>query len=216
MKSFKDIVETIFQMEEEMDLFNQKIDGVYFWELIRFNVVSQIAQQSGVYGQAHTKPKRNSKLAANITVNAVKNIFIKNPFFAQKSDILFIGHPRRKLMEDGLWWDIYCDPVMEYLGQNYKCLLLENPYLNSHLTPAKTSHIKYFDLVHFLGIVSRELKLVCSSISEFEHSMLKVVQMNIMNTFNVSIDINKLVTFKSVCMEYFFMINQLHKHKCFY
>jgi SAM-dependent methyltransferase len=25
-----------------------------------------------------------------------------------------------------------------------------------------------------------------------------------------------LVTFKSVCMEYFFMINQLHKHKCFY
>jgi len=26
----------------------------------------------------------------------------------------------------------------------------------------------------------------------------------------------RLVTFKSVCMEYFFMINQLHKHKCFY
>ena len=33
--TFGSITEAFLQMEDELDLFNQQVDGVYFWERIR-------------------------------------------------------------------------------------------------------------------------------------------------------------------------------------
>lgn len=191
---FKTIVENIFQMEEELGLFSKKIGRIYFWELIRFSVVNQIAQQKGVYGQAHTKNESNTENIRKYIFNAIKNIFHKNPFFAPKSDILFFGTARRKLMEDNLWWEIYCDPVIDYLEGSYKCLLLESPYLNIHYSPSKTKNIKYLDLPLFVGWLLRTFKLFRFLPSKNEKIMLKHFQTHINKRFGVLIDLEKLVS----------------------
>jgi hypothetical protein len=151
MKNYKDTFEAIFQMEEEMDLFNQKIDEVYFWELIRFNIVRIIVQNLGYQGQAHTQLDFNANYLIRKISNSIKNIFQKNPFLSSSVDYLFVGHPRRKLMEDGLWWDIYCDPIIENLKNKRRCALLEYPHLNNHSIPSKTTNIYYLDFVIFIG-----------------------------------------------------------------
>ena len=157
--NLKTIVESIFEMEEDMDLFNKKIDGVYFWELIRFIVVSDITQMTGLYTQPHTELEINSAYIAQFIRKAIANLFFKNPFSTSASELLFLGHPRRKLGADGFWWDIYCDPVIDYIGKKYRTLLLEGTYLNTHLVPQKTDRIAYMDFSMFLGTLLRRLRI---------------------------------------------------------
>ncbi|MCF8095434.1 MAG: hypothetical protein K9J79_08770 [Desulfobacteraceae bacterium] len=189
----KKIVETIFQIEEDLDLFNKKIDGIYFWELVRFKVVSQIAQETGVYGQPHTKFDFNSESVSKYIFNAVKNIFCKNPFFSPNTEILFLGHPRRKLMDDGFWWDIYCDPVIESLTKTYNCLLLEKPFLNTHLSPPKTHNIRYLDLALFLSAVLRKSKLLRVSWNENDKKTLDETEQYICDELGSAIALKKIV-----------------------
>ena len=212
--NIKTIVENIFQMEDELDLFRKKIGNVHFWELVRFNVFRQLTEVTGFYGQGHTKLEVDSEVRRNYILNAVKNIFHKNPFLTSKCDILFFGSPRRKLMEDRLWWDIYCDPVMENLGDSYKCFLLESPLLNSHLFPVKTTHIRYLDLALFLGAVLIKAKLARFCLSKAEENKLEEIEKQINDRFNARINIKKTVTSrllvrKSILPIYTFLIKKI-------
>ena len=194
--SIKTIIEIIFQIEEEMDLFNKQIGGVYFWELIRFNVIGDIAKITGLYGQAHTELEKDMQYFIKKIINASKNIFYKNPFLVPKSDLLFIGHPRRKLLEDGLWWDVYCDPIIEYLKNTQNCLLFENSYLDSHLTPARTKQIRHLDLPHTAGITASKAMLAADGLKNNEKSTIKELEEQLQKKFHISISLGKLITAK--------------------
>lgn len=51
------INEKFLMMEEELDLFNQKIDNVYFWEKIRAKIFRQISRVAIDSDQPTTKKK---------------------------------------------------------------------------------------------------------------------------------------------------------------
>jgi len=191
---FKTIVENIFRMEEELDLFDKKIDGVHFWEMVRFYVFMQIAYQVGIYEQAYTNIEIDSTQKRNYYLNSLKNVFVKNPFFSPKSEILFWGHPRRKKMEDGYWWDIYSDPVIEYLENDYKCVLLERSYFNTHLRPAKTKRIKYLDLAFFISFILKKFRHTSCALSLENRAMLEKIRKHIYERFFVQIDLEKTVS----------------------
>ena len=212
--NIKTIVENIFQMENELDLFSKKIGNVYFWELVRFNVFRQITEVTKIYGQGHTKLDVNSKVRRNYVLNAIKNLFRKNPFLTSKCDILFWGSPRRKLMEDQLWWDIHNDPVIESLEDAYECLLIEPSLHNSHFSPAKTAHIRYLDIVLFLGTILIKTKLVRFCLSKTEENKLGEIERQINDWFNTRIDLKKAVTSrllerKSILPLYTFLIKKI-------
>jgi len=187
------LTDKFFQMEEELDLFSKKIDGVAFWELVRFSVFNEITRQTGVYGQAHKLTDTNIKNVAKYILNAFSNMFIKNPFLAPKADILFFGHPRRKLLDDGLWWDIYCDSIIDNLKDHCKCILLESQHLNTHLLPAKTECIRYFDLPQFWGSILKHTKIVRLSLDRDEKVLLGDLENKINNRFIVQINLIKTV-----------------------
>jgi len=130
-------------MEDELDLFDQQINGVYFWERIRFSLHHEILKRAGVVGQAHTRLERTAVNRSRSALRSLKNAFAKNPYLAPKSEILFLGSARRKLRSDEKWWDIYCDPIIDHLDRSY--VYFESAYLNGHLTPAKTDNIWYLD-----------------------------------------------------------------------
>lgn len=209
---FKEIYKNFLQIEDELDLFSQKIDNVYFWERIRFKIFSEILQASG-FGQAHLKLEKNVRNKIWSSYLLVKNLIIRNPFLATQSDFIFFGHPRRKLLEDGKWWDIYCDPIIEYLNHSY--LFLEKPYLNTHFTPSKTSNLRYLDLPMFLSALKRELGLVRVSFTAQDRKLLKELQVQIKDKLDVDIDIEKhvfktLVVRKSELPIYEYLLKKLN------
>lgn len=182
-----DIINELLKIEEELDLFNKKIDGVYFWERIRFGVLNEILRQSGLIGQAHTKIPPTFFNRLKHVFNATKNVFTKNPFLAPKSDILFFGHPRRKLGEDKKWHDIYCDPIIENLGYSY--VYFEKPYLGKHLSPAATQKIRYYDLVLLLASLFRKFKIAKNKFSKDDVALITKVNDRIRQVFNVDVEL---------------------------
>ncbi|MFW9998087.1 MAG: hypothetical protein ACFFD4_38950 [Candidatus Odinarchaeota archaeon] len=112
---------------------------------------------------------------------------LKNPYFSRQKDVLFFGHQRRKLLEDGKWWDIYCDPIIENLDRSY--VLVETYHLYRHLTPPKTPNIKYLDFIVFLSYIRRKLRLVRISLTNDEKKLVKSINDEIYSTFNTVYDV---------------------------
>jgi len=189
--TFKSITRAFLRMEEDLDLFDQRIDGVYFWERIRFPLHHQILESTGIIGRAHTKLERTVANRSRSALRSLKNVFVKNPYLASKSELLFLGSSRRKLGEDGKWWDIYCDPIIQHLDGSYT--YLESAYLNGHLTPAKTENIRYLDLPLYLAAARRKFNLVRLSLTGSERDLLKNIQERIAARFNVTIDLEEVV-----------------------
>jgi len=214
--NIKNIIETIFQMEEELDLFNRQINGVYFWEAIRFTVVNQIAGKIiPSYGQRHTTFSDIKSGAGWSGLNALKKIFYKNPLLASKSDLLFIGASRRALMEDGLWWDIYCDPVIDYLKSNRKCVLYEIPILETHLAPPKTEKIRHLDFVFFLKNRLIRQKLIRVNFSSGDKLSIYKIEKQIKERFGADINLQSLIYYylierKSTLPLYAYLIKRIN------
>ena len=190
--TFRAITEAFLQMEEALDLFDQQVDGVYFWERIRFPLHQEILKRTGVIGQAHTKLKRTAANRRDSILRTLRNVFAKNPYFAPESEILFLGSPRRKLRYDDKWWDIYCDPIIDCLDKDY--VYVEHAYLNTHLTPAKTKNIRYLDLPFTLARVRRKFSQVKFTLSDSERELLEDIRERITEQFDVVVDLEEIVT----------------------
>jgi len=189
--SLKTFFEAFLQVEEDLDLFNQRIDNVYFWERIRFPVYMRLMESTGIVGQAHTKFERTLANIGRRSLLALKNIFLKNPYCVPQAEILFLGSPRRKLLDDGKWWDIYCDPIIEGLDNGY--VYFETDYLNTHFTPAKTSRIWYLDFPLFLAAIKQELGAVRISLKRQDVLLLKEIEKQLEQQFRVRFNLQELV-----------------------
>lgn len=153
---YTEVWENFIQMEKELDLFSRKIDGIYIWELIRDQVFTLLMQKKAwIYRQAHTQIDSNLMEKIKIVFSSSKHYIFNNPFFAPQKKFVFAGHQRRKLLDDNLYWDIYCDFFLDSLNDDY--VYLEEYYLNSHLKPAKTKNIFYCDFLLLLTSLKKRI-----------------------------------------------------------
>jgi len=188
---FKDIGERFLKIEDELDLFNEKIRNVYFWERVRFVVHIQILADSGIFDLPYnlTKPKITNRALG--WIRALKNLVFKNPYFSSHKEILIWGCSRRKLQEDGKYWDIYYDPVIEGLDKSF--IYLESLYQRKHFIPTKTKDVRYLDFFQNVIYLKRRLGLLKIHFSEREERLLKSIEEEIYSKFEVSIKIKKIV-----------------------
>lgn len=194
--SLKTLFEAFLQLEEDLDLFNQRIDNVYFWERIRFPVYMCLMESTGIAGQPHTTLERTLANIGKRSLVALKNIFWKNPYGVPQAELFFVGSPRRKLLNDGKWWDIYCDPIIESLDNSY--VYFETDYLNKHFTPAKTPRIWYLDFPLFLAAIKQELGIVRISLKKQEVLLLQKIEEQLEQRFKVRVDLQQRVK-KNLC-----------------
>jgi hypothetical protein len=197
---FRSITRKFFRLEIESNYFNEKISNVYFWDLIRWNVHRQVIQKSGLHGEAQQIPKKETKKIFEWFSYCLKTIFLRNAFLSQRCDILFFGHPRRKKLSDGFWWDIYCDPIIEYIRNDFDCLLIEKPYLKKHLTPSKTYKYRYLDFPYLLADLLRKIKIFNIKLSEHEEILLEKIQEEIEKAFNVALEDLKPIVEQVLCL----------------
>jgi len=189
---FKNVNEKFLQMEEDLNLFDKKIDGVYFWERINIKVCQEIFESLGIFGQSHSMVERTLFNKILFSLRSLHAFLFKNPFFSKSSKIVFFVRSRRKLFEDGKWWDIYCDPIINYLPKS-DYIFLEHPYMFKHFRPSKTENLKYLDILLFIAALRRELGLIKIKFNEEELNFLKLVERKIKEIFNINIELKEIV-----------------------
>jgi hypothetical protein len=185
----KDIEEfraEFLELEKELDLLNKKVCDTYFWERIRFPIYQRLYSSD----EERSANGGSEGYLPGIYL-FVKNIFVKNPLLSKKVDFLFYGTGRRKKIEDGLWWDIYHDPIIESTKED--CLLWERPYDVSHLTPSKTSSMRYVDVIEYTGTLLQKTGLSKVSLSESELSLIKEVKGRIEARFDAELPLKKII-----------------------
>lgn len=186
--TFQEACEAFFQLEQDLDLFEWQMEGVPIWELIRVQVFSAMTQESGFHGQAHAGADTSLKGRSLKFVRSIKSYIFNCPFFIPKHSIIFNGHPRRKLLNDGLYWDIYSDYFVDLVDNS---VVLEQYYLNGHLVPAKSKRLYYAD---FLSIISFLIKYLFVLKQDFQCEMVcKKLKKALCLKFNMQIDIRSMI-----------------------
>ena len=178
-----------YKFEVDNNLFQWKEDNVFVWELVRFLFFNKIIEELGIYREAHSKQKLKNRIFR--FANSFNNIFINNPLFANKCEIVCFGHSRRKLLSDNRYWDIYTDYFIDGLDDT---ILLEDFYIDQHFKPAKTKKIFYLDLYRLLWFSRSKIKKdkLCYDVGEIcrisnEFNKAFNVKINLLLIFNLKI-----------------------------
>lgn len=191
--TIKDIYQKILQIEDELNLFSYRIDGVYVWERIRSNVFLNILYEAGLYEKRKTSKNLSSLNLYNkmktYNVLLFDSIF-HNPFFINNVDVIFFGHSRRKMMNDGYYWDIYTDPIIPILG-SYKTATIESYETLSHFKPAKTRNLYYTGAFQILSKINKYMSNYNKK-NVFDFSSW--VEDRIKQDFSVAVDIYSLTS----------------------
>jgi hypothetical protein len=181
MKSQQALVtEQFYKFEKEHKLFDLKIQNCYVWEPIRFKIWQQLLVQKKIINQPHDTINENSDQLIRIPW-LFKSLTSHNPFFSSKTDILFVGHARRKKLGDNLWWDIYTDPIVDAIAKSV--LVLEKPHLGKHAIPAKTNLIKYLDLLQTIATILS--KIFPIYLFPSEKTLLAQISNHFIKTFKI-------------------------------
>jgi len=144
------------RMEKRLNLFSFESDGMYIWERIRFRVFREVAIKllsSPTRRLYFFKANIVDKLKLSLLM--LKNSVFHNPFFAKEVDFLFLGHPCRRKMDDGYYWDIYTDPVIEQFRGKYKTATIEGYRFMKYPGPPKTRRIYYDGIIKLAAIVRK-------------------------------------------------------------
>lgn len=187
-EQFDRVHEAFLDMENRLDLFDWEMEGFPVWERIRTGVYNTIMRQTEVLDQAHPELTKDTREFLKGGYLWSRNIFLKNPFLASNHDVLVWGHERRKRLQDGAWWEIYHDPLLESTDVDH--LMVEQDYNLSHRRPARTDNLRYLDLIIYSSTVYRTLSI---HHSKPEHETISKLGEYIERTFGVSIDIETRV-----------------------
>ena len=214
--NYTEICNKFFKLEKDLNLFDWKIDNVYVWDLIRFNIFNQIMQAKNIYGQAHTQIEASFLNRVKKFISSLSNYVCNNPFFIPKDKIIFFGHPRRKFFPDGKYWDIYCDPIIEQTKGSY--CILEDYYLNGHLKPVKTKDIYYADFLGAIGFLLNRFLNILNKDTIISDKKSNELVYEITSRFGVTIFLSntlkqQIIGFRSSKLLYSYLF-ELIKPKC--
>ncbi|MHA2150169.1 MAG: hypothetical protein ACXACG_09715 [Candidatus Thorarchaeota archaeon] len=175
-------------MEDDLRLFKISIQGVNFWERIRFQVYAAVARRELGKSKVEPSVKRRRSRLKRLLSSVFK--LRKNALFSPKSEFLFVCSARRLLEKDGFYWDIYTDPIIN--GLDSVPLALETHFENKHFTPARTEKLRYLDFIEFLTYLKRRLGFAGINFNDEEVELLKQIQEEIHRRFEFQMNILSL------------------------
>jgi len=188
---YDEIVDFVFDIEAELDLFDWTIDGIHIWEYIRFKYYRRVLMESGLFDQPHTNVENVLANYARGMYLWGRNLAIENPYFDDQHDVVTLNNSRRKLGDDDTWWDIHFDPLYETGELDY--LHLERPYLNEHRTPARTGNISYLDFIEYTAHICRALGLVEANLTDKDESIIAELRDRADRRFGASVDMESYI-----------------------
>jgi len=201
MNSKADICEFIWNIEDKYNLFSKTIDGVYFWELLRFRLVQHIYDLKN-YGSKTINPDHKSVIKQWVKLSKHLLFSIRNSYLygtrmkTKQVDILIFEHARKK-MNNGIYIDIYTNDFLKKCIKN-KCNyeVIESPFQGKHY--CKTDSKRRYRDHYYISYFFRKLNLKLSRnrnviFNKKDIVLLKQLQKSFNNRYDICINFNSLV-----------------------
>jgi len=196
-QSLKSLYNRFTKFEQDLGIFDRKIDDVFFWERIRFRVFQRIFQKTLIDQDEAPNVETSSreKRLGNYFLK-FRNYFLaffrfkRNPLLAKQHDVLILSHSRRKLQEDGVWWDIYTDYFEDKL--DYSTISLEGDLFLKYRKPVKTKDLLYTTYIDFLVDMKKYFKIQRVKFTDEEIIYLRKLSQSVKSKFKLSIDLVSL------------------------
>lgn len=187
-RTIQQTLDAFLTLEQELDLFEQRIDNTWFWEYTRSYVFNELLHRTAT---VETEPFDQPKTAGKITrffLQSLRGLVSRNPRFTGRHDYLFISYGGRRLAADGKWWDVHFDPIIG--GIPASTCLIERHHRGSHATPAQTPCLKYLDLPMMKAYAARKLRPL--RFTEQDRAKLVEVEQAIQQRFDITLDIKPM------------------------
>jgi hypothetical protein len=200
--------EKFFSIEEDLNLFELDFFDFKFWDYLRYGVYKDLLNFSSISAK---NVNISSRYLDRLLLLKHSFFSIVNPRCLNPHDVLFFGHPQRRLLEDNLWWDIYSDPLVDVISNQFKTLLIEKPVNSKHFAPSKTKNIHYLDHAYLCSSIARRF-----SVKNFheKNKFLDNVENEFFVQFGFKLNIYKRIRDayirRKVLMQYFdYLINKV-------
>ncbi len=194
---FSEILEKFESIESELELDKSIIQGVPWWDLVRYPLFENIfAQFSEKKKDINLKNNFIIRLCSRIN-SVTKSLFLilspKSPIWIQKETNLIWGHPRRKL-ENGKFTDIYSDAFIDLFPSSVDFTVIERSDNNKHLTPFKKTNVFYGENLLSLAYLIQIFKKI--KFNQEELLLIEKLQFLIDKNFSYQIDIKRIINIK--------------------
>ncbi len=213
MPEFRKIYQEFLKLEEDLGLFEREIDGVRFWERVRASFIL------GAYRLA-----LGNAIGGGEAIPIIDRIrfilsslfgFRRNPLSSGSRDILFICSPRRLLKNDGKWWDIYTDFIMDELDLSIAAIE-DNIHLG-HRRPAKTTDLRDWDFLDSIIYLTEKLRWGIVSLDREERVFLQRIRSEVLKRIGFDIDIEKItlriLNYRKIRLPYYQLVLRKIKPK---
>ena len=184
------LFEDYLKVEEEKKFYDRELLGIKYWDFIRYVLYNELSvRKNGIANLVDASKPKGLK------------IYMINPKFLRsylglskikKAEILMISHPRR-IKQNDKFYNIFVDPVVEQLSDEYSMTTLEEPCWCSlvpsstgHFFPVETKDIHFTDLYELLFLIKNKIFRLCHT---KEYQQISVEVDNILNFFEERYDI---------------------------
>lgn len=182
------LFESFLCYEYKNQLFDIEFEEFKIWELLRTYIYIDIEQ---IYNNLQplfpaNKIKSHKKISLKNLIRSLKLMLIKD------QDFVFLNNPRRVREDDGKYYCVYTDLLIDLLKPDYKCVTFEDPYWAlspssnvSHFEPVKTENICYLDLMEYIFKIRKYFyKRIFNKKYKKLHSIIKKIENDIEKEFN--------------------------------
>ncbi len=159
------LFEDYLKIEKDENFYGKEIFGIKYWEFMRYALYNEITvKKSGIANLVEASKPRGLKM------------YMLNPKYLKsylglskvhKADLLMISHPRRFKQNDK-FYNIFIDPVIEGLSDEYSITTLEEPCWcglvpakTGHLFPVETKNIHFTDLYELSFLLKSKIFKLC-------------------------------------------------------
>lgn len=177
MLGLKDCFQSLEKIEIEKNLFEKKIDNIYFWKVIRFEVLLKILEKTKLLNEIKNK---NSNSKIRLLKNLFNNLFRNN----RKKKEIIIFEAGRFFLEEEKYKNIYTFNLIKELEEkNIAYEILYPEFTEDKVKNKNTYRVENFNYI-FLKIIYL-LKRKLKKLSLEEKSFLRKLKKELEDKFEI-------------------------------
>ncbi|TYB33017.1 MAG: hypothetical protein FXF49_08445 [Flexistipes sinusarabici] len=173
-------------------MFNQKIQGVYFWKLIRIKIFLDIATELVNYGQPHTIPKQNIINTLGDLFYMIFNSYIHGVYSRKNKKEILIFESGRKTFVENNYIDIYISDIVEELKKsNSSYEIVDKPVLRKRHFNKSSGERSYYEHM-FLSYVFKRI-MPSKKLSSKEKRIIRDIEVELKNSFSINFKLHSYI-----------------------
>lgn len=193
-KTNREITSAIISVEQEEDLFNWEIGGIYIWEIIRYKIYLHavdvhISSESGTASARQNLRKRIGKHTGKLS--RLLNALIYHPFGDHRQTDVLLMESSRKTEFNGEYIDPYTHfTYLELIAGGKTVSRYQNSYSYDRLAKRQWS-VKHTDAIDFLS--SWRLKSNVVNLMPQDISRLAAISEKLINNIGIQLNVEAMV-----------------------